>query len=212
MAYESKLCIRSCVVCSTSSAFGAEMNADAINSAEPSKKTFVQRQADPAGRSVAGPARPGPFSPGEIDGKFGENAKKALRAYAEAQAIAELGRADRRPLERAAGRRAAGDHELHHRRKGRCRAVPEQAAVQDGGHEGHSETRLYQPARGSRREVPHERAAARDAQSRAALRPRRRHHRRRGHGAAENGDRSRRIGWRSTRRGRRSCFSTSRTR
>jgi hypothetical protein len=27
------------------------------------------------------------FSPGELDGKFGENAKKALRAYAEAQQL-----------------------------------------------------------------------------------------------------------------------------
>ena len=43
------------------------------------------------------------FSPGEIDGKFGENAKKALRAYAEAKQLPSADRADRRRLERTAG-------------------------------------------------------------------------------------------------------------
>jgi peptidoglycan hydrolase-like protein with peptidoglycan-binding domain len=64
----------------TSSAFGAGMNADAINSAEPSKKTFSSDKPSPAGVRFR-------FSPGEIDGKFGENAKKALRAYAEARQL-----------------------------------------------------------------------------------------------------------------------------
>jgi lipoprotein-anchoring transpeptidase ErfK/SrfK len=69
------------------SALGAELKADAINAAEPSKKTLSDEKATPAGVRLQVLLDRAHFSPGEIDGKFGDNAKKALRAYEAAQQL-----------------------------------------------------------------------------------------------------------------------------
>ena len=68
-------------------AFAAELSPDAINSAEPSKKSLSKDKATPAGVRLQVLLDRAHFSPGEIDGKFGENARKALQAYAEAQQL-----------------------------------------------------------------------------------------------------------------------------
>ena len=82
-----RICVGLVIACMTSSAFGAEMSAASINSAEPSKKTLSNERPTPAGIRLQVLLDRAHFSPGEIDGRFGENAKKALRAYAEAQQL-----------------------------------------------------------------------------------------------------------------------------
>ena len=61
----------------------------------------VERKPTPAGIRLQVLLDRAHFSPGEIDGKFGENAKKALRCLRRGPAIAELGRRPDRRLEGA---------------------------------------------------------------------------------------------------------------
>jgi lipoprotein-anchoring transpeptidase ErfK/SrfK len=63
------------------------MKPDAVNSAEPSVKALSNEKATPFGIRFQVLLDRAHFSPGEIDGKLGENAKKALRAYAEFQQL-----------------------------------------------------------------------------------------------------------------------------
>ncbi len=66
----------------------AELTPDAINAAEPGAKAVLSNEKPtPLGIRLQVLLDRAHFSPGEIDGRFGENAKKALRAYAEAQQL-----------------------------------------------------------------------------------------------------------------------------
>jgi lipoprotein-anchoring transpeptidase ErfK/SrfK len=82
-----RVCIGFVFSLSANSASGAEMKPDAVNSAEPSVKALSNEKATPFGIRFQVLLDRAHFSPGEIDGKLGENAKKALRAYAEFQQL-----------------------------------------------------------------------------------------------------------------------------
>src|SRR6516164_6258327 len=73
------------IIATASRLSAAELRPDAVNSAGPSGKSLPADKPTPVGIRLQVLLDRAHFSPGEIDGKFGENAKKALRAYAEAQ-------------------------------------------------------------------------------------------------------------------------------
>jgi len=102
-------------VLAASPALAAELSPDAVNSAEPSKKSLSKDKPTAAGVRLQVLLDRAHFSPGQIDGKFGENARKALRAYAEAQ---QLPSADRPTEEvwsalRADDRPATSDYTIN---------------------------------------------------------------------------------------------------
>jgi lipoprotein-anchoring transpeptidase ErfK/SrfK len=69
-------------------AVAAGLDAAAINNAEFRTKRPVEDKIDPAVVKVQVLLDRAQFSPGEIDGKLGENAQKAVRAFAEAKGLA----------------------------------------------------------------------------------------------------------------------------
>jgi len=68
-------------------AIAAGLDAAAINNAEFRSKSTAEDKPDAAVVKAQVLLDRAQFSPGEIDGKFGENAQKALRAFAEAKGL-----------------------------------------------------------------------------------------------------------------------------
>src|SRR6266700_5023487 len=68
-------------------ATAAGLDAAAINNAEFRSKSAAEDKADAAVVKAQVLLDRAQFSPGEIDGKLGENAQKALRAFAEAKGL-----------------------------------------------------------------------------------------------------------------------------
>src|ERR1700753_3885882 len=129
------------IVLTASRLDAAALRFDAVNSAEPSGKSLPEDTSTPVGIRLQVLLDRAHFSPGEIDGKFGDNARKALRAYAEAQHL------------------PSSDH------------LTTDIAQQDGGYEGYPEAGLHKPQRGVSREISHERTATRRFESRPTFRP-----------------------------------------
>jgi lipoprotein-anchoring transpeptidase ErfK/SrfK len=86
-----RVCIGFVLSLMANSASCVEMKPEAINSAEPSSKALSNEKATPFGIRLQVLLDRAHCSPGEIDGTFGENAKKALQAYAESQQLPSSG-------------------------------------------------------------------------------------------------------------------------
>src|ERR1700710_1235867 len=69
-------------------AFGAELNPERINTANFTGKLPSEDRISPLAVKVQVLLDRARFSPGEIDGKFGDNVEKALQAFAEANSLA----------------------------------------------------------------------------------------------------------------------------
>jgi lipoprotein-anchoring transpeptidase ErfK/SrfK len=79
------------IVFSPAFAVERELKPESVNSAEFSSKPLPADRISPLVVRVQVLLARAHFSPGEIDGKFGENAKKALRAYGEARQLSTSG-------------------------------------------------------------------------------------------------------------------------
>ncbi|HEY0330827.1 MAG TPA: L,D-transpeptidase [Rhodopseudomonas sp.] len=75
------------LLCLAQPAFAAALKPEAINTAEFSSKIPNQDKLSPLAVKLQVLLDRAHFSPGEIDGRFGENVEKALLAYAEANAL-----------------------------------------------------------------------------------------------------------------------------
>ncbi len=77
-----------CILVACNAACAAAINAASIKAAQFPGEAPPSAVMSPLGLRLQVLLARAHFSPGEIDGRFGENAKKALRAYAEAQQLA----------------------------------------------------------------------------------------------------------------------------
>jgi lipoprotein-anchoring transpeptidase ErfK/SrfK len=74
-------------LCLTVPAVAADLKPDAINTAELRKRAPGEDRMDPVAIKAQVLLDRSRFSPGEIDGKFGDNAQKALSAFANAKGL-----------------------------------------------------------------------------------------------------------------------------
>ncbi len=156
-------------------AMAASLDAAAINNAEYRSKLPSTDEVDATVVKAQVLLDRAQFSPGEIDGKLGENAQKALRAFAEAKGL-------------TAGKALTAEIWTALAETGKDPVITEytisEADVkgpfleklpdENGRHEKPEGSQLHEPARSHRREISHERRIADGSELREEIRPRRR--------------------------------------